>query len=92
MSDIKVGHEEGNIACTVVLLKAMVHAGVTPVPLAVELTGGSEEGWRRAAINHLDMGTGEAGRARKRSKEREEGLFQEFNEELDWHESRERNR
>lgn len=89
MSDIQVGHEEGNIACTIVLLKAMVNAGVTPVPLAVEITMGSEEGWRRAAINHLNM---QGAKAPRRSRAKDAELFQEFNEELDWYERRERNR
>jgi hypothetical protein len=92
MNDIEVGHEESNIACTVVLLKALVHAGVTSIPLAVELTAGSDEGWRRAAINHLNMGTGRAQKVRQRSKEREADSFRELNEELDWHERREHNR
>jgi hypothetical protein len=91
MSDIEVGYEESNIACTVVLLKALVHAGVTPLPIAVELTGGSDEGWRRAAINHLNMGSklGRAGRDRYAQREDE---FREFNEELDWYERREHSR
>lgn len=90
MSDIQVGHEESNIACTIVLLKAMVGAGVTPTPLAVEIALGSEEGWRRAAIQHLDNGT--EVKRRRANKQRDESLFQELNEEFDWHERRERHR
>ena len=84
MSDISVGYEEANIACTMVLLRRVVEAGVIPVPLSVELALGSEAGWRRAAIEHLDNCRTAA--ARKRPTKPVD--WQEVNEELDWEERR----
>jgi hypothetical protein len=87
MSDISVGHEEMNIACTIVLLKRAVEAGVVPKPLAVELSLGSGEGWRRAAIEHLDNTSKPRPTTSKPSVD-----WQEVNEELDWEDRRERAR
>lgn len=84
MSDIVLGHEESNIRCTIVLLKALVDAGVAPVPLPVELSLGSDEGWRRAAITHLDMGR----QAPKRKRAATD--WEEVNEELDFYDRRAR--
>ena len=81
MSDINVGHEEANIACTIVLLKRVVEAGIVPAPLAVEIALGSEAGWRRAAIEHLDN---TRRTLRRPVRKNDSGKWEEFNEELDF--------
>lgn len=56
MEALEVGFSESDIACTVVLLKAMVASGAIDTPLAVELCPAGLEGpgWRRAAEEHLE--------------------------------------
>lgn len=79
MSDVQVGHEEANIACTIVLLKAQVGAGATKMPLVVDLALGSAAGWRAAAIEHLNKP-----RQMRIPSVDLSGHYLEFNEELDW--------
>lgn len=98
MSDVSVGHEEMNIACAIVAIKAAVRAGVAPVPLAVKLCppGSEHAGWRQAAIDHLDRkknailsrGDQLAGIVRQQKKQQE---YMEFNDRLDFDEQRRRN-
>lgn len=54
--NIDVGFDEADLACTVVMLKAQVAAGVMDTPLAVELCppGMDGPGWRRAAEEYLE--------------------------------------
>jgi hypothetical protein len=85
VNDIQVGYEEANIACTIVLLKAKVGAGMMKVPLVVELALGTEAGWRAAAIAHLD-----APRAPQIPRENSAGHYQELNEEFDWYDRKAR--
>lgn len=86
MSDIQVGHEEANIACTIVLLKAKVGAGVMQLPLVVELALGTDAGWRAAAIEHLNKP-----RTPRIPRVSESDKYLEFNEELDWYDRKEKN-
>lgn len=84
---IVVGHPEANIACTIVLLKRMMENGMIEVPSSVILTGGSYEGWRRAATQFLD-----AGGFKRKPRVDDSGAWAEFNEELDWYDRKERAR
>ena len=84
MNDIQVGHEESNIACTMVLLKAKVGAGVMKLPLVVELALGSDAGWRAAAIAHLNKP-----RQMKIPRVDSSDKYLELNEELNWFDRKE---
>lgn len=91
MNAIQVGHEESNIAVTIVVIQAAVAAGTAPVPLEVQLCppGREYEGWRRAAIAHLDRKKNALRREPDRVKE---GIFQELAEEMLFDERRARQR
>lgn len=88
---IQVGHDEGNIRTTMVLLIAQYAAGVIPAPLAVRMAPAHllEEAWRAAAIAHLNGHT--PAKEREVQKNRTAQEFGEYNERLDWEEKRERN-
>ena len=89
MSNIRVGHDEKNIRCTMVLLLAQYAAGVIPAPLAVRMapTHLLEEAWRAAAIAHLNGNT--VKKEVEERKERERGKYEELHEEFNWEERRE---
>ena len=89
MATVEVGHEEANIACTIVVIQAAVRAGVAPLPEAVRLCppGLEHHGWRQAAIAHLDR---KKNALRRVPDSKVEGIFQELNEEFDHYERRAR--
>ena len=85
---IKVGHDEKNIRCTMVLLLAQYAAGAIPAPLAVRMAPAHllEEAWRAAAINHLNGNT--VAKEQEERKYHEGQVYGELNEEFDWGEKR----
>lgn len=91
MSDVSVGHDEMNIAVTIVTIQAAVRAGVAPVPDVVRLCppGLEHHGWRQAAIAHLDR---KKNALRHQPDGKKEDTFRELNEEFDYYERRARQR
>lgn len=89
---IHVRHDEMNIRATMVLLQCQHSAGQIPLPLAVSMAPvhRREEAWRAAAINHLNGKT--VRDERIVLKEKQEQLWLEENERMDWEERRERAR
>lgn len=94
---IEVQHDENDIACTIVLLKALAKSGGghrIEVPLVAKI---SDEGWRIAAIRFLDRA-----KARQQQQQqfelfdkerriqrtvREADKYQELNERFDFEEA-----
>lgn len=94
MDSIETQHSENDIACTIVLLKALAKSGGghrIEVPLVAKL---SNEGWRIAAIRFLDRAKArqqrqqqfelfdKEGRALRSAKEASK--YQELNERFDF--------
>lgn len=75
-----------------VLLLARYKAGEIPAPLCVRMAPAHllEEAWRAAAINHLNGNTVE--KEQEHRQRQSEGRYEEYHEELNWEEKRERAR